>query len=59
MRSGVKSMAGAYKAHPAAEPDAPPTRAVRIRNLVGHILTVAAVLAAAGIMLHRCGVIQF
>lgn len=60
MRSGVQHMAGAGKAHAHAdEAAAPPTRGKRIWNIIGNVVTVIAILAAAAIMLRRCGVLQF
>ena len=56
MRSGVKSMAHKV-AHDAHDDEPEPTRS-RVRQIVLNVLSALALVAAAGLMLHRCGIVK-
>jgi hypothetical protein len=51
MRQGVKNVAGVSAKEP--------TETSRTKKIAGNVLTVVLVLATAGLLLQRCGVIQF
>ena len=52
-------MAGAGRARPSHEATVPATPRKRVWKILGNVVTVIAILAAAVILLRRCGVVNF